>query len=109
MGLKAEKAVEAMKLDAEIVKIEYVQLYNSKRKQNKGDKGEGTNHDSEAVLTTLAVAKVNLEKAKKAVQAVNVAVTMEGAKTLSSMEISLLVKPCSLGKNPRPIKSHSLG
>lgn len=57
---KSKKAVEAVKLDDEIAKMEYVQLCNSIKKMFKDTKGEGTNPKFDAARSTLADAKANL-------------------------------------------------
>ncbi len=64
-------AVTTVELDANLVMIEYAQVCSSEKKKNKG-KSEGTIPDSEA----LVAAKVNYEKALKAIEAAKLAITM---------------------------------
>ena len=80
MGLDAnfantKKAVKTTELDAEVTKTEYAQVCSSEKKKNKGNKSEGTIPDS----NILASAKAKYKKTTKAVEAVTLAVTMEGA------------------------------
>jgi len=75
---KAEDAVANAILDLEIQKDEYAQVHNSEKKA-KGNKGES----APAASKSLVAAKAAYEKAKQALDAVKLAVTMEGAKAFN--------------------------
>jgi hypothetical protein len=80
---EAERAVEAAKLDAKIVKTEYAMVRNSKKKK-KGKQGEatgtsGTNPEP-VVSPELTAAKNAYEKAVKAVEAAKLSFTTAGMK-----------------------------
>jgi len=60
----------------EIKKEEYAQVRASERKKNKGNPGESVPAASES----LVAAKTAYKKAKQAVEATNLAATMEGVK-----------------------------
>jgi hypothetical protein len=77
--LNAEEAVVNATPDLEIKKDEYVQVCSSKRKNTKGNPGEGVPAASES----LVAAKLAYNKAKQAVDAEKLAATMEGAKAFN--------------------------
>ena len=68
------KAITTTELEVELVKTKYVQVCNSEKKKNKGNKGEVMNANSEY----LSIAKANYTKALQAVEAAKLVITTEG-------------------------------
>ena len=76
---KAKGTVTTALLNLEITKDKYVPVCNLERKKTKGSNGESTSANSKSLDT----AKSAYKNAAQAVEAVKLAVSMEGAKALN--------------------------